>query len=244
MSNLANNALDLGGDSNVSATGGVVSYQENEVGVNAFAQGTIEVGLATDTPAVNTVNGSSVDVSGNSVSALALGNQSANDLTVEAGAGYRSLSAGASGTGTLTGGDARAEASYAVLNGQTNSGPVSATVADTTAGADFNGTGGTATVNGSSLTVANNSFSATAVGNSATNRMTASARPAGNASMALTSSQVNSGPVTASANNVSVALGSGGVGTQATSSQVGGNSITASATGNSVSNSMSADGSL
>ncbi|WP_301584102.1 hypothetical protein [Halomonas alkaliantarctica] len=234
VANLANSTLNLNADGNLSATGGVVNFQENAVATSANALGALGTSLDTTGTAITTLNGSSVRVDNNRVVATGVGNQATNVLNVTAGAGYQSPSAAGATASGATNTDALATASFAVLNAQSNTAGVTATV-NGSALANFTGTTGAATVDGSSLSVSGNRFAATATGNSATNLMTASTLPSGNAGMALTSSQVNSGAVLASANSVNIGVNTGGVGTQGSTTSIGGNAITASATGNVVS---------
>ncbi|MGM0833518.1 MAG: hypothetical protein ACQEUK_11935 [Pseudomonadota bacterium] len=238
VANLANSTLNLNADGNLSATGGVVNFQENAVATSANALGALGTSLDTTGTAITTLNGSSVRVDNNRVVATGVGNQATNVLNVTAGAGYQSPSAAGATASGATNTDALATASFAVLNAQSNTAGVTATV-NGSALANFTGGSTTSpgfpTVDGSSLSVSGNRFAATATGNSATNLMTASTLPSGNAGMALTSSQVNSGAVLASANSVNIGVNTGGVGTQGSTTSIGGNAITASATGNVVS---------
>lgn len=236
VANLANSTLNLNADGNLSATGGVVNFQENAVATSANALGALGTSLDTTGTAITTLNGSSVRVDNNRVVATGVGNQATNVLNVTAGAGYQSPSAAGATASGATNTDALATASFAVLNAQSNTAGVTATV-NGSALANFTGgfSPGFPTVDGSSLSVSGNRFAATATGNSATNLMTASTLPSGNAGMALTSSQVNSGAVLASANSVNIGVNTGGVGTQGSTTSIGGNAITASATGNVVS---------
>lgn len=242
VANLASSTLNLTASGNMAATGGVFNNQENDqVTVRATAQGTLGVALDTTGTAVTTMNASSARIEDNRVSATAVSNQASNILNVTADAGYQNLSANGASASGANASNVQATATYAVLNNQTNGALVEASVNGSSANADFTGNTGSATVSGSSTSVSGNRFAANATGNSATNLMTASARPAGNASMALASSQVNTGSISATANSVNVGVNTGGVGAgiQGSTSRVSGNTISANATGNAVSSRIS-----
>src|SRR5690606_30863299 len=82
------------------------------------------------------IDGSTAVVSGNSLAATAGGNTATNSVSAEAVNGFGSTVANPSATGGAT---ATATADFAVLNSQSNSGPVVASVSHATMGVQSGG---------------------------------------------------------------------------------------------------------
>lgn len=231
--NVGTNTVDLGSGAVMSATGVLASSQDNSAEVNAFA--TANIGLSADGAVGDgsTVATSSLSVEGNTTYAQARGNAVTNALNVDVGAGYSGLSgAGASASSSADG--TNASASYVVLNAQTNSAEIGATVSGGL-GVDLTG-GGDATLASSSIRVSQNRYDASATGNFAMNSVSLTSVPGGNGSVALASTQRNFGDVTANASDITMAVTVSGAGKTGSSTAMSGNRITASATGNSAVN--------
>lgn len=166
---------------------------------------------------------SSIVMQGNSTTTLARGNSASNALNYAVGATYS-----APGTDAVATGTASIAATAGVLNNQSNSGPVNAfTYANY--GVALNSGSGTSALN-SNVTMANNSAAATAYGNVASNSLSMLTFGAGVPSSAVSSNQVNTGPVTATATSVSFGMTVGNSTGSAVRST--GNNTTATAVGN------------
>ncbi|MEI5677094.1 MULTISPECIES: beta strand repeat-containing protein [unclassified Mesorhizobium] len=229
--NRADNKLTLDAASTLSANGGIVNRQDSEAAVSALSATLAGVALAGDATSA-ALDNSSVKVDGNSTTSLARGNAATNVLNAVAGSSYGASTAGAGSSVGAGGLEARANA--AVLNGQTNSGNVSAVSIATVYAVALNGTTGIA--NGS-VSVSGNQIASEAYGNSAVNKVSLSGLNTGTSSAAVSSYQANSGAITASVTQAALGvLGTGTVG--GSSLGVKGNTISASAVGNSVSNAI------
>ncbi|NGN41793.1 S-layer family protein [Mesorhizobium sp. CGMCC 1.15528] len=230
--NRADNKLTLDAASTLSANGGIVNRQDSEAAVSALSATLAGVALAGDATSA-ALDNSSVKVDGNSTTSLARGNAATNVLNAVAGSSYGASTAGAGSSVGAGGLEARANA--AVLNGQTNSGNVSAVSIATVYAVALNGTTGIA--NGS-VSVSGNQIASEAYGNSAVNKVSLSGLNTGTSSAAVSSYQANSGAITASVTQAALGVtGSGMVG--GSSLGVKGNTISANAVGNSVSNAIS-----
>jgi hypothetical protein len=230
--NRANNIVALNGTAVEGANAGLVNLQSSIAVVIANATTSADVQLAGDvaTPAMN---GSSLTVSGNSTSALARGNAATNQLTLNAGSSYGDARTGAAGVTASTGTGVAVGAQAAILNSQTNFGAISATSASSVYQVALNSVSGDAGVANSTVAVSGNRVSAQAYGNSATNNLVVTALNTGAPTAAVGNYQVNYGPVTASATNVTFGIAATGGSTNGSSFGVSGNQVTASAIGNS-----------
>ncbi len=230
--NRADNKLTMNAASTLSANGGIVNRQDSEASVSALSSTLAGIALAGDVTSA-ALDSSSVKVDGNSTTALARGNTATNVLNAVAGSSYGASAAGA-GSSVGTGG-LETRAGVAVLNGQTNSGSVSATSIATVYAVALNGTTGIAK---GSVSVSGNQIASEAYGNSAVNKVSLTGLNTGTSSAAVSSYQVNSGAITASVTQAGLGVtGTGAVG--GSSLGVKGNTISASAVGNSVSNAIS-----
>lgn len=237
--NRADNRLTLQAASTLGANGGIVNRQDSDATVSASSTTLAVISLAGDeglaTPALSS---SSVTLDGNSTTALARGNSATNILNAVAGSNYAGSAAGAGSTLTAGGASSEVRAGAAVLNGQVNTGNVSATSVATVYAVALNGAvaGDPAMANGS-VSVSGNQVATEAYGNSAVNRVSLTGLSTGTSTAAVGSHQVNSGAITASVTQAS--LGIGGTGSVGGSSLgVRGNTISANAVGNTVSNAI------
>ena len=172
------------------------------------------------------LSASSVNLDGNSTTALARGNTANNTLNYSVGASYTGLE-GATVTDVTS-----AEATAVVLNDQANTGGVTATSSNASYGIVLNsGTAGTAMSN-SSASLSNNSVNALAYGNSAVNNLTMGTFGAGLPSSAISNVQTNGGVIKAEATNVTFNMGVTGSSTGSVIRNTG-NGVTAQAVGNS-----------
>ena len=240
--NRATNSLALNGGSSLSATGGISNLQVSSADATAEATASLGLTLAGDSTATPNptaaLAGSTVTMEGNSTEALARGNRAVNTLSAVAGAGY-ATSTGAQPAGGGAGlGGAGSVATYAALNVQANEGAVTARSANATyqiaLNADPSSNPG---VTDGRVSLGGNSVVAHALGNSAVNRVTLAGLNTGTPTAGIASSQTNSGGITASVTDGSIAMASTGL-AGGSSFSVGGNSVSASATGNSVSNAV------
>lgn len=231
--NQSTNVMNLEGTSTLGATGAVGNIQYRDGTVTANANG-VAVSIAANGYApVNLASLSTISLTDNSTSSVARGNSSTNALNVTAGGSYGTPSAGASATTNTAAETAGATAAYTVLNGQWNDGGVTANTNGGSYRVALNGGGLTS---GSTVMASNNSFSANAAGNSAANSLSLSTLPSGNATAALSSTQVNTGPIMANVTGTSITVSGTGFGTSSVG--VNGNTISANAVGNSVSNAI------
>jgi hypothetical protein len=220
--NRIQNQLSVSATNN-GATAALNNSQTSSADVNSTASSAVGYALTTVGTAIN-ADASSISVDGNSTMALARGNSASNALNYNVGASYTGNN-GATITGVTSVG-----ATAAVLNAQTNSGAVSATSDTATYALSLN-SGTVAAALNSNATLANNSSTATAFGNVATNSLNMITFGAGVPSSALASNQVNTGPVSATATNVSFGMTVGT--TTGSALRNVGNNTTAQAVGNS-----------
>ena len=240
--NRATNSLALNGGSSLSATGGISNLQVSSADATAQATASLGLTLAGDSTATPdptaALAGSTVTVEGNSTEALARGNRAVNTLSAVAGAGYATSTGPQQAVGSAGSGGAQSAATYAALNVQANDGAVTAQSASATyqitLNADPSSNPG---VTDGRVSLGGNSVVAQALGNSAVNRVTLAGLNTGTPTAGIASSQTNSGGITASVTDGSIAMASTGL-AGGSSFSVGGNSVSASATGNSVSNAI------
>ena len=240
--NRATNSLALNGGSSLSATGGISNLQVSSADATADATASLGLTLAGDstaTPAPTAaLAGSTVTMEGNSTEALARGNRAVNTLSAVAGAGYATSTSAQPAGGSFGSGGVGSIATYAALNVQDNGGAVTARSANATyqiaLNADPDSNPG---VTDGRVSLGGNSVVAHALGNSAVNRVTLAGLNTGTPTAGIASSQTNSGGITASVTDGSIAMASTGL-AGGSSFSVGGNSVSASATGNSVSNAV------
>ncbi|GAB2484473.1 hypothetical protein GCM10027082_39310 [Comamonas humi] len=169
--NVANNALTIDSGTLTSNLGGSLTN-----GQTNYATGVVTAVTSVQIPigssSTNQSMAGATTVSGNSADALGVGNAALNSIVASAGT-------------ALNGGS-----SLSLLNGQYNYGAINAT---TTLDVPVFSSGNSGNVN-----VVNNTATATAIGNNAVNQITATALPSQLvASVGLTSTQINSGNVTA-----------------------------------------------
>ena len=235
--NRARNSLTLNAETTLAATGALGNVQTSSSDVTASTVMDLGVGNNAST------SGSSVSIDGNTGIARARGNTSTNTMAVSAGSGIDTetnidgATAAVGGISSSTvnsdqGSVARAD--YAVLNGQSNSGDVTANVTGS-----FGSVDNTGMINSSSVSVSGNTFAANAIGNSATNELSASVRGNSGTSMAMVNRQANSGDVTARANGAGSSISAGNM--SSSSSSVSNNRVSARAVGNSAVNRLSRD---
>lgn len=212
------------------ATAALGNSQTSTASVDATATTTAEFGIATTGATNVAVDGSAVNMDGNSTTALARGNSASNAMTYSVGATY------SGNVGAAIDGTSSAAATAVVLNDQSNGGAVNALAqsavysvafTDYTTGA----TTGTA-ASGSAFSNSNNAVNALAYGNSAVNSLNMSTFGAGLPSSAVSSLQSNAGVVTATATGVQFAMTATGTTTGSVMRSTG-NSVTAQAVGNS-----------
>lgn len=200
--NVANNVIAL---DSTTATGGLTSLLSNVQanGGQVSANTSMTIGVQ------GALDTGAVTVSGNAVDALGAGNAALNSINAAAGTAFNGNSAN-------------------LLNTQTNNGAITATAA-------LNAPAGQPMVSGgaSGSNLLNNTVTATAYGNNAVNQINIVALPGQlAASTNLTSTQINTGAVTATAGG---SISSGGV---STGNNISGNRISAVAVGNNSVSSM------
>jgi hypothetical protein len=232
--NEASNTLNMTA-ANSSATGAVLNAQDSADSVTA--SGIAQVGFALNgvdgDPGSPAATGSTITVSNNALQVQAVGNQASNALN--ASATTYGTQIGASTTNTT------ANATYAVLNAQGNTGNISASSVGTPGtiyAVALNSGGSTLPVSGTTVTVSYNTVGVTAFGNSANNSMTLSALNSGNATAALQNTQTNGGNITSTVANTFIGTSIGSPGSSGVTSFVGNNSIVAGAVGNSAVNNI------
>ena len=217
--NRALNSVSVIGAASQSASAALANRQDSSTAVSAVATTVADVGLASTTLALNAGN---VALNGNVTTALARGNAATNALTVTSSSPVLERPYGASGS------PVSAVAPAVALNTQTNSGNVASTASGTYSVALNAGNAGS-----SSMRVGNNLVSAAAYGNTATNSLQVTALNGSSPAAAVANYQVNSGAISATAQNVT--FGALAPAQAANSSfGVGGNQVTATAVGNSV----------
>ncbi|GAA0308544.1 hypothetical protein GCM10009087_18200 [Sphingomonas oligophenolica] len=228
----ANRALNSVSPAAVSGdvpTVGLVSNQRSSADVSAKATTNAAL-VGTDAAGLTDIGGSSVALNGNATTSLARGNVADNALTLSGTGAPAPTPAGA-----IAGNAASAQAGATLLNVQANSGTISSSAAWTSYAIPLNA--GSATVSGSSVGVTGNTVSAAAYGNAANNVITATSL-GGMPGVALASSQVNSGAVSAQVTGAADRLLSSAVSGGALS--VSGNRIVAAATGNQAASTIAA----
>ena len=240
--NRATNSLALNGGSSLSATGGISNLQVSSADATADATASLGLTLAGDSTATPdptaALAGSTVTVEGNNTEALARGNRAVNTLSAVAGAGYATSTGAQPARGSAGSGGAQSAATYAALNVQDNGGAVTARSANATYQIALNADPvSNPGVTDGRVSLGGNSVVAHALGNSAVNRVTLAGLNTGTPTAGIASSQTNSGGITASVTDGSIAMASTGL-AGGSSFSVGGNSVSASATGNSVSNAI------
>jgi len=230
--NAASNTLDMT-SANSTASGALTNGQTSYATVTASGGGYAGFALNGGTAEYQTAAAaSSISVTNNSTTVQGIGNQATNALNADTGATY-----GAQGDAYTDEGGSEAAATYAVLNYQQNTGPVSA---DATAyyGSELNGAGNEAPVAGTTVTVSYNTVNAKAFGNSSSNSATVAALNSGNATVAVENTQTNTGAVTANVGDTQIGSEIGEPGASNVSVAVGDNSIVASAIGNVATNAI------
>jgi len=221
--NRALNSVSVIGAASQSASAALANRQDSSTAVSAVATTVADVGLTSTTLALNAGN---VALNGNVTTALARGNAATNALTVTSSSpvlvAFEQPDYGAVGSPVA------AVAPAVALNTQTNSGNVASTASGTYSVALNAGNAGS-----SSMRVGNNLVSAAAYGNTATNSLQVTALNGSSPAAAVANYQVNSGAISATAQNVTF---SALAPAQAANSSfgVGGNQVTATAVGNSV----------
>lgn len=231
-SNRAANTVSVGADANLGSTASLINQQASQATTTANANSTVRIAVTGTTAgetALESLDGSSVLIEGNTTLALARGNSVSNTLNYTAGAGYTA----AAGAATINGSTNVATANAALLNDQANSGAVTANATGGTSVA-LNATSGgsVAGVLNASVSNSNNSTTAFAVGNSAENRLMLSSLVTGMPNVALGNQQTNTGAVSAVATTVTYSVGSNGT-VAGSSIQNSGNAASATAIGNS-----------
>lgn len=208
------------------ATAALGNSQSSTASVDATATTTATFAIKTTGADNVAVDGSAVNMDGNSTTALARGNSASNAMTYSVGATYSGVD-GAAITGTSS-----AAATAVVLNDQYNGGAVNALAQNAVYSVAFNdGASGTA-ASGSAFSNSNNAVNALAYGNTAVNSLNMSTFGAGLPSSAVSSVQANNGVVTATATGVQFSMAATGSTTGSVMRSTG-NSVTAQAVGNS-----------
>jgi hypothetical protein len=233
--NRASNTMALNGGATQGASGGLANFQDSSAAATASA--TTNAGLTLAGSTATLVSNSTVTVDNNSTTALAQGNTATNVLNSVAGANYGNSVDSAQVAFSSVGPTGTAHATAAVLNGQTNSGAVTAQSQNATYQVALNATDPNPGVTNGTVSVSGNSIAAQAFGNNATNKVSLTGLNTGTSTAALGSTQLNSGAITASVSAAQIGVTS--VGSASSSSfGVGGNTISANAVGNSVSNAI------
>jgi hypothetical protein len=211
-------AIDTLGGSGRAAGLGSMQMSTADVSASAATDAGYRISVSS---AVPMIDGSSVTIAGNMISALARGNAADNEMIVSGIASFDPQAASQSSRY-----DVWAQAGAPLLNAQTNYGAVSAS-ASGLIGSAFNGP--LAGMSGASMAVRGNAVSAAAYGNSVVNGVAVSSLGRAPAA-AIVSTQTNYGPVTAFAtgNQLIVPLGS----MSGSSFAVTGNPVGAIAIGN------------
>lgn len=244
LANNNTNTMTLAADATNQQSGAVVNQQSSSAGVSARTTAAITVDLYGRDQVVeelvvqdlgSALNGSSVDVASNIVSATAHGNVASNALNASGTVlDYSDGSAAAAGVGSEMG---AATGQFALGSYQSNSGNISANAADTVIGVALNGgTSDFAALNASSISVVGNIVQATATANSAYNSVTLTGYDVAfdnenYESVALSNQQYTTGNVYASVSNTTIGTSSVGAVNGSTAGVVG-NTMSASATGN------------
>jgi hypothetical protein len=243
LGNRAGNTLSVTAAGPVGVTAAVASQQINAAAItaNATIDTTYAIGQSPTATHNSTTNGSTYAITNNTTQALATGNQASNVLNV-APTAYGTVGA-VTGSNVNTSGSPQISATYAVLNSQDNTAPVTATVQGASPPlrptSISTGDGGYVVAlytngAGNVVNITGNTVTAQAIGNNATNAINLVALNTGTAASGINSVQHNIGNVTAAVDNVRVGafLGKGTIGT------VANNQLAASAFGNVVTNAI------
>jgi hypothetical protein len=236
--NTAANSMSIGGagTSTLSATAGLANIQQQNGAITA--SGSARVGVIADgaidpastTAAATALNASTVSVADNSVMVMARGNLANNALSV----GATSATGGDGADGVFNG--TAVQATYALGNFQTNTGPVTSNSDGVEFGVALNGSAAAygAAAAGSTIGVSGNSVMAAAYGNVATNNLAvASLEGVNDDATAITASYqlASGGAIQANVTNGFAGVDAlGRVGSSTVS--VRGNTFTARAVGN------------
>lgn len=218
------------------ATVGLQSEQNNAQTIAATATSTIEIELGASGAGAG-ILGSSAMVDGNVTNALATANAVTNTLNVDS----NTITGDSSTSGSVA--SNTATAMFSLGSFQTNSNTVDATVENLSNRIVVNdGVTGTDGVETSTVSVSGNLLNAQAIANQGTNRIDVDSTNVTDGSVALMSSQSNSGgAVTATVDNVDIGLSAEGDSQSAvlnSAATVSNNRSSALATGNSVNNSI------
>jgi hypothetical protein len=221
--NTASNALTLAADGVLGASGAVSNLQSTGTGAVTATIGSGESATVVGVMP-SALNGTAIAVTGNSLAALAGGNNGANVLNA---------------SGATLPASGSAAPSFAVLNSQSNAAAMNAAVRNATIGVAMNGYGYEGTgLNSASASVQANSVTAAGYGNTASNAI-ALGMPqaaAGAATASLVSRQTNTAAISASVSNVNIGIM--GATANGSSGAISGNSVSAQAVGNSVVNAI------
>jgi hypothetical protein len=227
--NESDNTITLGGAVNSSVTGGILNLQTSSSSVDVDATSIAGITLTGGNTAPLTT--SSIEMMGNATSAQASGNFAQNSFNVESNA-----LAGSGTTSTALNsisGVSSVDATYGVLNAQTNTGDVNANASATYQTTMI----GQTAVSASQINIMNNVIEARAVGNDAANTVSISALDFGTNSAAIGNVQQNSGAILSSTSGSTIGSVNTGAVDNSTIS-VGGSSISSSSIGNRATNTV------
>jgi hypothetical protein len=231
--NIASNTLDMSA-TNSTANGALLNEQTSSATVLATGSSEVVFGLngagAVGDPDNAAATGSAINISNNTLQAQGIGNQATNALNADTGATYGTQSHALANPTDV-------QATYAVLNSQTNEAEVSAT-GSASIYSGLNGADSDAPVLNTTVTVSYNVVDAKAFGNSADNSMTIAALNSGNATAALQNTQTNAGAITANVSGTQIGSDIYNPGASNATVVVGNNSVVASAIGNVATNSI------
>jgi hypothetical protein len=226
--NKVNNTVALNSDTKLQTSAGLVNAQSSDNSVTSDVQITARVG----TNVLGDVTNSSVALNANVGVVRANGNEAVNRMSALSSTEVAGAST-AGGSARLTAGlptVLNAQADYAMLNNQTNSGSVTAQAS--TAGAQTilsSATGGT--LLNSSVSLSQNALVADASSNRSDNRMTVSGRaPSENVTVVTANRQIATGAVTSRVDTFRVSSVSADI--TSSTVRIGGNQFNASASGN------------
>jgi hypothetical protein len=239
--NRAINAADVSASASLVASAGVANLQISSADVSASAATNAGVALAGDSAGATTwaaVDASSITLGANTTSSLARGNAATNVLNYAAGANYGATSPLSDAGSNIDSTNAAVSARAAVLNVQSNTGGVEATSEQSSYVVALNNDVLTPTITNATIGVIGNTVSSVAYGNTAGNMLTSRALNSNQATLAVTSSQFNSGPVTATTSTVIYGVTSGLGAVSGSALSVTSNAITATAVGNNVINTI------
>jgi hypothetical protein len=242
--NRAINAADVSASASLVASAGVANLQTSSADVSALAITNAGVTLAGDSAGATTwaaIDASSIMLGANTTSSLARGNAATNVLNYEAGANYGDTSPFSDAGSSIDPTNAAVSARAAVLNVQSNTGAVEATSEQSSYLVALNNGVLIPTITNATIGVIGNTVSSAAYGNTAGNLLTSQALNSNQATLAVTSSQFNSGPVTATTSTVVYGITSGLGAVTGSSLSVTSNAITATAVGNNVINTIASN---